>query len=217
MSYFITGIGTEVGKTVVSASLQLALDADYWKPVQAGDLDFSDTDRVRSWTGLPPERYHPERYRLCTPASPHYAARVDGVNIRLDEFRLPETHGRPLLVEGAGGLMVPLNEEDCMVDLIERLALPVVLVSRHYLGSINHTLMSIAVLRGRGCKVAGLAFSGGDNPESARVIETMSGIPVIADLPELSRIDPDTVLQTTNRWRLEKLAVAPERGKPRQP
>ena len=187
--YFITGIGTEVGKTVVSAYLQLALDADYWKPVQAGDLDLSDTDRVRSYTGMPEDRYHPERYRLNTPASPHYAARIDGINISLDDFQLPDTHGRPLLVEGAGGLLVPLNDRDCMIDLIVQLGLPVILVSRHYLGSINHTLLSLEVLRGRGCKVAGLIFSGDSNPESERVIRKLSGVTVLAALPELKTDD----------------------------
>ncbi len=187
--YFVSGIGTEVGKTVVSAFLQLALDADYWKPVQAGDLDFGDTDRVKSWTGMPPERYHPERYRLRTSASPHYAARLDGEEISLDDFTLPETHGRPLLVEGAGGLLVPINERDCMIDLAAHLGLPVVLVSRHYLGSINHTLLSLEVLRGRGMQCAGIVFSGGDNPESARIIQQHSGTKIIAELPEMIEVD----------------------------
>ncbi|MCP9237891.1 dethiobiotin synthase [Lewinella sp. JB7] len=194
-AYFITGIGTEVGKTVASAFLQLTLDADYWKPVQAGDLDFGDTDRVKFWTGLPDDRFHPERYRLRTPASPHYAARLDGVEIRLGDFVLPDSGDRPLLVEGAGGLMVPLNENDCMIDLAVRLGLSVILVSRHYLGSINHTLLSIEVLRTRGCRIAGIVFSGGDNPESARIIEKMGGVPVLATLPEMPVVDAKT-LQT---------------------
>ncbi|CAH1001634.1 ATP-dependent dethiobiotin synthetase BioD 1 [Neolewinella maritima] len=190
--YFITGIGTEVGKTVASAYLQLALDADYWKPVQAGDLDFGDTDRVRSYTGMARDRYHPERYRLNTPASPHYAARVDGLDISLDDFQLPDTHGKPLLVEGAGGIMVPLNERDTMLDLIVHLGLPVVVVSRHYLGSINHTLLTLAVLRGRGCKVAGLVFSG-HNPESARIITQMGQVAVLAEIPELEEVSAQAV------------------------
>ena len=186
----MTGIGTEVGKTVTSAFLQLALDADYWKPVQAGDLDFGDRDRVQSWTGMDTSRYHPERYRLHTPASPHYAARLDGVEIKLTDFELPDTGDRPLLVEGAGGLLVPLNERDTMLDLVQHLALPVILVSRHYLGSINHTLLSVEVLRGRGCELAGIVFSGGDNPESARIIEKLSGVPVLAELREMEEVEP---------------------------
>ncbi|MBB4079986.1 dethiobiotin synthetase [Lewinella aquimaris] len=200
-AYFISGIGTEVGKTVASAFLQLALDADYWKPVQAGDLAFGDTERVREWTGLPNERYHPERYRLNTPASPHYAARLDGIEIKLADFTLPPQRGRPLLVEGAGGLLVPINERHCMIDLAIHLDLPVILVSRHYLGSINHTLLSLEVLRGRGCKVGGIVFSGGDNPESARIIEKMGGVPIIATLPELPVV---------NREALRKLAAQTE-------
>ncbi len=187
-AYFISGIGTEVGKTVTSAFLQLALDADYWKPVQAGDLDFGDRDRVQSWTGMDADRYHPERYRLRTPASPHYAARVDGLEISLTDFTLPDTQGRALLVEGAGGLLVPLNEQACMIDLAAHLKLPVILVSRHYLGSINHTLLSLEVLRGRGMRCAGVVFSGGDNPESARIIQQHSGVKVLAELPEMEEV-----------------------------
>jgi dethiobiotin synthetase len=192
-AFFVTGIGTEVGKTVTSAFLQLALDADYWKPVQAGDLDFGDRDRVRSWTGLPADRYHPERFRLHTPASPHYAARVDGVDIQLTDFTLPDSGDRPLLVEGAGGLLVPLNEQDTMLDLVRHLDLPVILVSRHYLGSINHTLLSVEVLRGRGCKLCGIIFSGGGNPESARIIEKLSGVPILAELPEMEEVSRDAL------------------------
>ena len=186
-AYFVTGIGTEVGKTVVSAFLQLALDADYWKPVQAGDLDFGDTDRVKKWVGMAEDRYHPERYRLRIPASPHYAARLDGVDIQLGDFELPDTGGRPLLVEGAGGLLVPLNEQHTMLDLVLHLDLPVILVSRHYLGSINHTLLSLEVLRGRGCRVCGIVFNG-ENGESARIIQQLSGVPVLAEVPEMEEI-----------------------------
>ena len=191
-AYFVTGIGTEVGKTVVSAFLQLALQADYWKPVQAGDLDFGDTDRVKQWTGMADDRYHPERYRLRTPASPHYAARLDGVDIRLGDFELPDTGGRPLLVEGAGGLLVPLNEQHTMLDLVLHLDLPVILVSRHYLGSINHTLLSLEVLRGRGCRVCGIVFNG-ENGESARIIQQLAQVPVIGEVPNLAELNPATL------------------------
>ena len=197
--YFVSGIGTEVGKTVASAFLQLALDADYWKPVQAGDLDFGDTDRVRSWTGMPADRYHPERYRLHTPASPHYAARVDGLDISLDDFTLPATD-RALLVEGAGGLLVPLNERDCMIDLAARLELPVILVVRHYLGSINHTLLSLEALRHRGLPCAGLVLSGQPNAESTRIIQQHAGVTLLAELPEMQNVNRErlqAVVQST--------------------
>ena len=191
-AFFISGIGTEVGKTVVSAFLQLALDADYWKPVQAGDLEYGDRDRVRSWTGLPADRYHPERYRLHTPASPHYAARLDGLDIELEDFTLPATD-RTLLVEGAGGLLVPLNDRHTMADLAAHLALPVILVSRHYLGSINHTLLSLEVLRQRGIPCAGVVYSGGNNPESERIIKLHAGVRKLASLPEVDEVDETTL------------------------
>ncbi|WP_116125965.1 dethiobiotin synthase [Lewinella sp. IMCC34183] len=200
-AYFVSGIGTGVGKTVVSAFLQLALGADYWKPVQAGDLDNSDSDRVRALTGLPPERYFPERYRLRTPASPHYSAMLDQLEIRVRDFTLPATE-RPLLVEGAGGLLVPLNEDECMADLASHLKLPVILVSRHYLGSINHTLLSIDVLRHRGLRVAGIVFSGGNNPESARIIRKFGQVPVIATLPELFELNFTSLIELVGRTRL---------------
>ena len=107
------------------------------------------------------------------------------MEIKLSDFKLPDHGERPLLVEGAGGLYVPLNEQDCMIDLIEYLGLPVILVSRHYLGSINHTLLSINALKNRGIKIAGLVFSGGDNAESARIITKLAGVPVMADIPEM--------------------------------
>lgn len=187
-AFFISGIGTETGKTVASAFLQLALDADYWKPVQAGDLDFGDTDRVRAWTGMPAARYHPERYRLRTPASPHHAAAVDGIAITLADFQLPPTKNR-LLVEGAGGLLVPLNERHCMIDLAAHLQLPVILVVRHYLGSINHTLLSLEALRNRGLRCRGIVLSGQPNPESTRIIARLSGVEVLAELPELAEVN----------------------------
>ena len=187
-SYFVTGIHTDAGKTVASAYLQLALDADYWKPIQAGDLDFGDTDRVRSYTGLPAERYHPVRHALRTPASPHYAAQLDGVTISLDDFELPNTNGRPLLVEGAGGLLVPLNDRETVADLMVKLGLPVILVSRHYLGSINHTLLSIELIRQRGLELAGLVYSGGDSPETVRIVGEQTGVWPVVELPEFGGV-----------------------------
>ena len=186
--YFVTGIHTDAGKTVVSAALQLALDADYWKPIQAGDLEFGDTQRVQSYTGLADERYHPVRHALRTPASPHLAARRDGVDIQLTDFELPATH-RPLLVEGAGGILVPLNERETVADLMVNLGLPVILVSRHYLGSINHTLLSIEVLRARGLKIAGIVYSGGtDYSDTVAVVRALTGVRVLGELPEMGEV-----------------------------
>lgn len=190
--YFVTGIDTEIGKTVVSAILVKGLEADYWKPVQSGDLDRTDTDRVRTWTGLPAERFHSETFRLTQPLSPHASAELDGVEIRLDQFKLPETH-RPLIVEGAGGLMVPLNKRDCMIDLIVHLGLPVVLVSRNYLGSINHTLLSIDALQKRRIPVAGLVFNGAEVPTTESVIREMTGLPCWFRVPEIAEITTDKI------------------------
>ncbi len=189
--YFLSGIHTDAGKTVTAAFLQLALDADYWKPIQAGDLDFGDTDRVKAWTGTPANRFHFVRHALRTPASPHYAARLDGVEINLSDFSVPETEGRPLIIEGAGGLLVPVNDRETVADLIVHLGLPVILASRHYLGSINHTLLSIEYLRTRNIPLAGLIYSGGDSPETVRIIGEQTGVWPLVELPELTELTPE--------------------------
>lgn len=190
--YFITGIGTEIGKTVVSAILVKALGADYWKPVQSGDLDYTDSDKVRQWAGMEAQRVHPETYRLNLPMSPHASAAADGVEISLDAFQLPDTE-KPLVVEGAGGLMVPLNERDCMIDLIAQLGIPVVLVSRHYLGSINHTLLSVEALRQRDIPIAGLVFNGDPVPTTESIITQMTGLTPWFRVPELAEVTPQSI------------------------
>lgn len=210
--YFISGIHTDAGKTVTSAFLQLALDADYWKPIQAGDLNFGDTDRVKAWTGTPADRFHPVRHALNTPASPHYAARIDGVEIRLEDFKLPETDGRNLIVEGAGGLLVPINDQETVADLVGKLGLPVILVSRHYLGSINHTLLSIGFLKDRGIPLAGLIYSGGDSPETVRIVAEQTGVSPLVELPELDTVDSVGIDLLVNQFGPE-LRTALKRGK----
>lgn len=195
MKFFLSGIHTDAGKTVTAAFLQRALDADYWKPVQAGDLDFGDTDRVKSWSGGMDERFHPVRHELRTPASPHYAARLDGVDIALNDFILPETDERPLIVEGAGGLLVPLNDRETVLDLIAYLGLPVILASRHYLGSINHTLLSIGMLRSRKIPLAGLIYSGGDSPETVRIVTELTGVEPLVELPEFDEVNEAAIAQ----------------------
>ncbi|MBC6995731.1 dethiobiotin synthase [Neolewinella lacunae] len=198
--FFLSGIHTDAGKTVTAAFLQMALNADYWKPIQAGDLAFGDTDRVRAWTGAAAERFHPVRHALRTPASPHYAARLDGVEIALTDFTLPATNGRSLIVEGAGGLLVPINERETVADLIVHFGLPVVLASRHYLGSINHTLLSIAYLRQRGIPLAGLIYSGGDSPETVRIIGEQTGVWPLAELPEWPEINRANLAEAVKTW-----------------
>lgn len=196
--YFVTGIGTEIGKTVVSAILVKALKADYWKPVQSGDLYYTDTDKVREWTGMNSERIHPETYRLTKPMSPHASAEADGVEIQLEAFQLPETSNK-LVVEGAGGLMVPLNEQDCIIDLIAGLKIPVVLVSRNYLGSINHTLLSIQALRQRSIPIAGLVFNGDPVPTTESIITKMTGLDCWFRVPELSNVNSATIAELANK------------------
>lgn len=174
-SYFITGIGTDVGKTVAAAILTEALEADYWKPVQAGALDFTDTDTVMSLVSNPASVFHPESYRLKMAASPHRAAAAEGIEIDVHSMRLPQTENN-IVVEGAGGLMVPLNKRFLMLDLVQQLGLDVVLVSRNYLGSINHTLLTAEVLRYRKVPVAGIIFNGEENAASEDFIVKYTGL-----------------------------------------
>lgn len=175
MRLFVTGIGTEVGKTVIAAILTEALEADYWKPLQAGDLDYSDTHKVRDLVSNDKSVFHPETHALNHPMSPHAAAERDGVEISLDDFQLPQTENN-LIVEGAGGLMVPLNSKDCIIDLIEKLDIEVVLVSRNYLGSINHTLLSVEALQNRSIKIRGIIFNDKENKDTESVILKMTGL-----------------------------------------
>ncbi|MBM3131857.1 MAG: dethiobiotin synthase [Chloroflexi bacterium] len=156
---FITGTDTGIGKTVVSAILMAGLDGTYWKPVQSGTEEGSDTEWVRRATGLPMSHFLPETYGLKRPLSPHASAAMEGVRIELDAFRVPETKGH-LIVEGAGGIMVPLNDRHLMVDLMKRLGFPVLLVARRTLGTINHGLLSLEQLRRHGIEVFGVVMNG---------------------------------------------------------
>ncbi|QKJ28955.1 dethiobiotin synthase [Mucilaginibacter mali] len=187
---FITGIGTDVGKTVASAILVEALQADYWKPVQSGDLDNSDTMKVQRLISNTKSVFHPEAYRLTQPFSPHKSADLDGVEINIDQIVAPKTTNR-LLIEGAGGLMVPLNNKHFIIDLIARLEAEVILVSRNYLGSINHTLLSIDVLKNRGINIKAIVFNGLTDKYSESAIALYAGedVPVyrIGELTEINR------------------------------
>ncbi len=188
-TYFVSGIGTEVGKTVISAILCKALKADYWKPVQAGDLDNTDSHKVEDWSG---SKIHPERFKLNHPMSPHAAAERDNVEINLEDFKIPSVEG-PLIIEGAGGLYVPLNQKDCMIDLIKKMNVPMILVSRNYLGSINHTLLSIEAVKAKGIEIAGIIFNGKENKETQEVIAAMSGVKVFGRVDELAVINKESI------------------------
>lgn len=168
MKLFITGIGTDVGKTITSAIITQALEADYWKPVQAGDLDNSDSHKIQRYISNDKTIIHENSYKLNTPASPHLAAKIDGITIDLKQIIEPKTENH-LVIEGAGGLLVPLNDNDSIIDLIKD-DYKIILVSRHYLGSINHTLLSFEALKSRNLKVAGIIFSGDENQASEEII-----------------------------------------------
>ncbi len=193
---FITGIGTDIGKTLVSAIITEKLQTDYWKPVQAGGLDHTDTDEVKGLISNTKSKFHPESYRLNTPASPHYAAAVDSIIIDLNKIILPETENT-LIIEGAGGIMVPLNEKELVLDLIEKLGAEVILVSRNYLGSINHTLMSYEVLKSRNLKITGIIFNGESTPASEDYILNYTGLKCLGKIPMAKQIDKNFVMQCT--------------------
>lgn len=199
--YFVTGIGTDVGKTVVSAVLTESLKADYWKPVQAGDLDNTDSHKIERFTSFEPV-IHPERHRLNSPMSPHAAARIDGVKIKLVDFELPKTDNN-LIVEGAGGLMVPLNDDgDMLVDLIKHLNIPVILVSQNYLGSINHTLLSIELLQQKEITVAGIIINGEANAETEAIVGKYSNVPIIGRIGKEAEVDVDMIMKYANKIQL---------------
>jgi dethiobiotin synthetase len=168
MKLFITGIGTDVGKTITSAIVTQALEADYWKPIQAGDLDNSDSHKIQCYICNDKTIIHGNSYKLNTPASPHLAAAIDGITIDLKKIVEPKTKNH-LIIEGAGGLLVPLNDNDTIIDLIQP-DYKIILVSRHYLGSINHTLLSFEALKSRNLKVAGIIFSGDENKATEEII-----------------------------------------------
>ena len=188
-SFIITGTGTGVGKTVFAAALVQALDGEYWKPVQAGLDGATDTETAQRLSGLPRDRFHPEAYRLRTPASPHTAALIDGVTIDTDALVPPQAN-RPLVTEGAGGLMVPLTPRFLMIDLFQRWNLPVILVSSTALGTINHTLLSIEALRARGIPIHGVAFAGDENAATQDTITNLGRVRALGRLPLLAQLTP---------------------------
>jgi dethiobiotin synthetase len=190
-TYFITGIGTDVGKTIVSAIIVEALKADYWKPIQAGELDNSDSDNVRSLVSNSKTAYHKSAFELETPMSPHAAAMIDGVCIQVSNIKRPKTNNH-LVIEGAGGLLVPLNDSETVLDLL-KVSDKVIVVSRHYLGSINHTLLSVNMLKQRGLSVFGVVFSGAKHTTTEAIIEKMAGVPILGRIDEEPYFDKNVV------------------------
>ncbi len=192
-TYFVVGISTEVGKTIVSAILTEAFQADYWKPIQSGDLENSDTDKVKRLISNTHTVFHPNSYGLHTPASPHLSAQLDGVRIELSKIVRPETNNT-LVIEAAGGLYVPLNEKDMMLDLIHPTD-KVILVSRHYLGSINHTLLTYETLKNRGLNIHSIVFSGTPTPSTEEVILRHTNLPVLLHIDEEPYFNKQIILK----------------------
>jgi dethiobiotin synthetase len=193
--FFVTGTDTGIGKTVVSALLCAALDAYYWKPIQTGAREGSDRRTVARMAERPRAKMLREAYRFLPPVSPHLAARKAGITIELNEIRTPEIGVREnLIVEGAGGALVPINETELMTDLMRRLGLPVLLVARTALGTINHTLLSLAALRSARLNVRGVVMAGKPNAENRKAIEHYGTIGVVGAVPWLHKINRVTLL-----------------------
>ncbi|MGB2127907.1 MAG: dethiobiotin synthase [Flavicella sp.] len=195
---FVTGISTEVGKTLVSSIITEALEADYWKPIQSGELDHSDSDKVRDLIQNTKTVIHPNSYALQTPMSPHAAAEIDSVKIELQNIQKPNTENH-LVIEGAGGLLVPLNDTQTIADILDP-SYKVIVVSRHYLGSINHTLLTLQYLKDKGYKPS-IIFSGNEHPSTESIIQKMSGVNVLGRIEEEEKIDRQTVQKYAEQLR----------------
>jgi dethiobiotin synthetase len=204
LKLFITGIGTDVGKTVAAAIVTQALEADYWKPIQAGDLDNSNTHKIQRYVSNSKTVFYPNSYALHTPASPHLAAEKDGITIDISAITEPKTQNH-LVIEGAGGLLVPLNNEHTIADLIKP-DYKVVVVSRHYLGSISHTLLTIEALQHRNIAIAGLIFNG-KNPDSEAIILKKTGLNVIGRIDNEPYFDRNVIAEYADGFREELLKL----------
>ncbi|MEN9655561.1 MAG: hypothetical protein RL311_469 [Bacteroidota bacterium] len=199
MKLFITGISTDVGKTIASAIIVEALQADYWKPIQAGDLEHSDTHKVQSLISNTQSQFHPNSYALHTPASPHLAAAKDGITIDLNQIQEPATTNH-LVIEGAGGILVPLNDTESVMDIIQP-DYKVIVVSRHYLGSINHTLLTVEALQNRKIQVAGIIFSGDENTSTESIILSRTGLAYIGRIVQEPYFDSNVISEYADAFR----------------
>ncbi|MDW5315380.1 dethiobiotin synthase [Rhizobium sp. PL01] len=193
--FVVTGTDTGIGKTIFSAALTAALGGYYWKPVQSGLDEETDSQTVQRLGRLPPDRILPETYRLQTPASPHLAARLDHVEIETGRL-MPPLMDTPLIIEGAGGLLVPLTETEVFADIFARWQIPVILCARTGLGTINHTLLSLEALRWRAIPVFGIAFIGDEQAETQRIIGAMGQVRILGRLPRLDPLTPDALQQS---------------------
>jgi dethiobiotin synthetase len=184
----VAGIGTEVGKTIASAIIAESLKADYWKPIQAGELNFTDSDKIKELISNEKSIIHKEEFRLTEPMSPHAAAAIDGITINVDSFEFPNSTNS-LVIELAGGIQVPLNQYETNLDLLIKWRLPVILVVNFYLGSINHTLLSVDTLKNAAVSIEGLLFIGDENLQSKEVILSMSGLKNLGTIPQTNNLD----------------------------
>lgn len=198
---FVTGNGTDIGKTIISAIITEHLEADYWKPIQSGELDNTDTMKVKRLVSNSKTFFHSERFKLVQPLSPHASAEIDGIQIQLEDFKLPVTNNH-LVIEGAGGLMVPLNNKILIADLITHFASSVILVSRNYLGSINHTLLTIQELRSRNIPIIGIVFNGKHTPQTENFILQYTQIPLLFRVDMEEQIDKQTILKYSRQINL---------------
>ena len=205
MKLFITGISTDVGKTIASAIITEALVADYWKPVQAGDLDHSDSHKILSYISNDQSVIHENSYKLNTPASPHLAAEIDGITIDLKNIKEPITKNH-LVVEGAGGVLVPLNTNDFVIALVQP-DYKIIIVSRHYLGSINHTLLTIEAIKNRGLTIAGIIFNGNENKATESLILNYSKLKFIGRINDEPYFDKNVIAEYADLFRDNLMAI----------
>ena len=204
MKLFITGISTDVGKTIASSIIVEALEADYWKPIQAGDLDNSDSHKIKSRISNSKSKILENSYQLNTPASPHLAAQIDGITIDLKKITVPSDtnyqDNNHLVIEGAGGLLVPLNDTDCIIDLIQP-DYKIIIVSRHYLGSINHTLLTFEALKNRNLNIGGIIFSGKENKSTEQIILKKTNLHFIGRIDEEPYFDQNVIAAYADLFR----------------
>lgn len=193
--FFISGTDTDIGKTVISSMLVAGLNAGYWKPVQAGRDPVTDREFVQSATGLPDNHFYKETYNLTQPMSPHAAAKIDGVEIKLDDFTLPKYSQKHLIVEGAGGLIVPLNDREYVIDLMGHLKLPTLLVAKSGLGTLNHTLLSLEALRKRDIEILGVVMVGESYPSNFEAIKHYGNISQLIHIPLMEDINNQTLIE----------------------
>lgn len=205
--FFVTGIGTDIGKTVVSAILVEAMNADYWKPIQCGNLDFTDSNFIRDYTNKH-QTIHPESYLFPEPVSPHLAAKLNSKNIDLEIINSVKSNNY-LIVEGAGGLDVPLSDKYLIKDLIKIMQLPVIVVSMNYLGSINHSLLTIDALKQENIPIAGIIFNGPPNSETENYILEFTGIPLLGKVPKTDIMTKGFIIQEAEKIRKTILSILP--------